>query len=51
MWPRDRISKKWTCGQKPCNSYTGYAIALQDAEVFIKGIKYTNCEIGHPKMQ
>ena len=39
-------------GQKPHYSYlTGYAIALQDAEVFIKGIKYTNCEIGHTKMQ
>jgi len=38
------------CGQKPHHSYTGCAIALQDAEVFIKDIKYTNCEIGHPNM-
>ena len=27
------------------------AKALQDVEIFIKGIKYTNCEIGHPRMQ
>jgi len=39
------------CGQKPHYSYTGYAIPSQDAEVLVKGIKYANCEIGHPKMQ
>jgi len=36
-------------GQKPHYSYTGYTIALQDAEIFVKGIKYTI--IVHPKMQ
>jgi len=31
--------QKWTCGQNPHYNYTGYAIASQDAEVFIKGNK------------
>ena len=36
---------------RPHYSHTEYAIALQDVEVFIKGIaRYTNCEIGHPKL-
>ena len=41
VWPKTR----------PHYSHTEYAIALQDVEVFIKGIaRYTNCEIGHPKL-